>query len=140
MKTFIFKISLQENPKIYRDIEVLENTNLYKLAEVINDAYDFAFDHPFGFFDNLTDPYQSKKSYDLFADIKDEGIEPTGAKSVGKTKVKEVWKSVGDKMLFLFDYGDEWLFVVELKSFGDKDSAKKYPVTLNKIGKSPKQY
>jgi len=51
-----------------------------------------------------------------------------------------VWQSAGDKMLFLFDYGGEWLFVVELKGFGEEDTKKKYPRVLKKVGRTPKQY
>jgi len=42
--------------------------------------------------------------------------------------------------MFLFDYGDNWQFVIELKDFSEKSEDKKYPRIFNKIGKSPKQY
>ena len=45
MKTYIFHIHLFNNPKIIREIEVLEDISLYKLAETIVGAYDFDFDH-----------------------------------------------------------------------------------------------
>ncbi len=91
MKTYIFKIHLFDNPKIIREIEVLENINLYKLANAIIDTYSFDFDHAFGFFSNIGERYfNSDRKYELFADMKDEGIESTGAESVEKTKVLEV--------------------------------------------------
>ena len=64
--------------------------------------------------------------------MKDEGIEPTGAESVEKTKISDVWKNVGDKMLFLFDYGDNWLFTVELIGFWEKNNKIKYPKIVKK--------
>lgn len=144
MKTFIFKISLMRNLKITREIEVLENANLYRLAETIIDSYGFDFDHCFGFFSKIAEShyFDSEKKYELFTDLIEEGenLEPTGAESVKKTKIKDVWQKIGDKMLFLFDYGDCWQFIIELKSFGEKDLNKKYPLILKKIGKSPKQY
>ena len=78
--------------------------------------------------------------YELFADMKDEGIEPTGAGSVKKTKIGEVWKKVGDKMMMLFDYGDDWRFVVELSGFGEKQPKTKYPRIIKSIGNAPEQY
>lgn len=139
MKTYIFKTQLFRNKKITRNIEVLESGNLYKLAEAIVTAYDFDFDHAFGFFSNISEQwYKSEKKYELFADMED--IEPTGAKSVEKTKIGEVWKNPGDKMLFLFDYGDTWLFVVELIELGKKEAKKKYPRTVKKVGLAPEQY
>lgn len=132
------------NSKIIREIEVLENANLYKLAETIMDSYNFNFDHCFGFFSKIQENqfYDSEKKYELFTDLIEEGesIEPTGAGSVKKTKVKDVWQSIGYKMMFLFDYGDNWQFVVELKGFDERDTGKKYPIILSKSGKAPRQY
>jgi len=142
MKTYIFKTNLLRDKKIIREIEVPENVNLYKLAEVIIGAYGFAFDHAFGFFSTTSESgyFKSKRKYELFTDLENEGIEPTGAGSVKKTKISEVWKSPGDKMLLLFDYGDDWLFTVELISFGKKEAKVKYPRVLKSIGKAPEQY
>jgi hypothetical protein len=144
MRTFIFKISLMRNPKIIREIEVLENISLYKLAGAIVGAYNFNFDHCFGFFSRIAewDYFNSEKKYELFTDLIEEGesLEPTGAGSVKKTKVSEVWQNIGDRMMFLFDYGDNWQFVVELINFGNKELKQKYPRILSKVGRAPKQY
>lgn len=141
MKTYIFKTNLFYDKKIIREIEVLESTNLYKLAEAVVGAYDFDFDHAFGFFSTIGERYfDSKRKYELFVDMKSKDIEPTGAKSVKKTKIGEVWKNIGDKMLFLFDYGDNWLFVVELIGFGAVEPGTKYPRVVKRVGITPEQY
>jgi hypothetical protein len=131
-------------PKISREIEIPENTSLYKLAEAIVGVYNFDFDHCFGFFSKIAENhyFDSKKKYELFTDLIEEGedIEPTGAESVKKTKIGEVWQNIGDKMMFLFDYGDNWQFIVELINFGNKEIKQKYPRILRKIGRAPKQY
>ncbi len=139
MRTYIFKTYLFRDKKIVREIEIPEDFNLYKLAKAIVEAYDFDLDHAFGFFSDISDhPYRSKEKYELFADMND--VEPTGAKSVKKTKISEVWKDKGDKMLFLFDYGDCWYFVIELVDFGQKEPKKKYSYLVKKVGKAPEQY
>ena len=43
-------------------------------------------------------------------------------------------------MAFLFDYGDEWLFRVELMGLGRKAAKARYPRVLAKAGPSPVQY
>ncbi|MDP3770017.1 MAG: hypothetical protein Q8R40_03725 [bacterium] len=43
-------------------------------------------------------------------------------------------------MLFLFDYGDNRLFVVELIGFGKKEAKTKYPRVLKSTGTAPEQY
>ena len=142
MKTCIFKTNLLHDKKIVREIEITGATSLYKFAEAIVKAYDFDFDHCFGFFSKIAEfgYFDSEKKYELFTDLEDQGIEPTGAGSVKKTKVADVWQKTGDKMLFLFDYGDNWQFVVELKDFGAKAAKKNYPRVLAKTGKAPEQY
>ena len=141
MQTRIFKTNLFYDKKIIREIEVPENLTLYKLAETIVGAYDFNFDHAFGFFSTIGERYlNSERKYELFADMKKEDIEPTGAESVKKTKISDVWKNIGDKMLLLFDYGDDWRFVVELSGFGEKQQKTKYPRIIKSIGNAPEQY
>ncbi len=142
MQTHIFKTYLFSEESVSRNIEILGNASLYKFAETIVGAYGFYFDHCFGFFSKIVESryFDSERKYELFTDMEDQGIEPTGAGSVKKTKVSEVWKNTGDKMLFLFDYGDNWLFVVELKGFGEKEVKTKYPKIIKRIGKAPEQY
>lgn len=141
MKTYLFKTRLFREKGIAREIEVMDGISLYKLAEAIVGAYGFDFDHAFGFFSAIGERYlDSKKKYELFADLEDDDIEPTGAASVKKTKISAVWKHIGDTMLFLFDYGDEWLFVVELAGYGAREPKVKYPRVTTRTGKAPEQY
>src|SRR5436305_9787839 len=92
-----FRVSLK--PRIYRDIEMASSATLYDLAKSIVRAYDFDFDHAFGFFNKLTgNIFQSPVRYELFTDS-------TSAKSVKRTTVEQAFPTVGSKMTFLFDYG-----------------------------------
>ena len=43
-------------------------------------------------------------------------------------------------MMFLFDYGDDWRWIITLKGFGKVAANIKYPRVIKKIGKAPKQY
>jgi hypothetical protein len=43
-------------------------------------------------------------------------------------------------MLFLFDYGDEWRFKVELLRLGEKVPKARYPKVLASVGQAPPQY
>ena len=144
MKTYIFKIKLLDNKKIVREIEVLEDASLYKLAGAIINAYDFDFDHAFGFFSAITTDWpalaKSEKMYELLPIWKTKELSRLAPKSVRKTKIGEVWKNIGDKMMMLFDYGDDWRFVVELIGFGKNNTKTKYPRVLKSVGDSPDQY
>ena len=43
-------------------------------------------------------------------------------------------------MLFLFDYGDEWRFTVEVKGIGKPEEKARYPRTISTVGAAPLQY
>ena len=64
----------------------------------------------------------------------------SAAQSVKKTKISQAFISLGEKMLFLFDYGDEWRFAVELKEIRKTEEKESEPVILESIGKAPAQY
>jgi hypothetical protein len=47
--------------------------------------------------------------------MKDLEKEPSKCKGVKGTKVNEALNKVGKRLLFLFDYGDKWHFIIQLK-------------------------
>lgn len=116
----IFKITLTDwngavRGKPCRKIAVQENASLYDLAEAALSAFDFDMDHSFGFYDNLKNWARSEEGYELFADIGDKMNFP----GVKKAKVSKVFHTPKQKMLLLFDYGDEWRFVVQYLEDGN---------------------
>jgi hypothetical protein len=136
--THIVRVALQDEPIIYREIEVESRKTLSDLAEAIVHAFDFEFDHAFGFYSKLTgrDVMRSQLKYELFVDM---GEQTTG-KSVRKTRVADAFPDVGHTMLFMFDYGDDWRFVVEVIGRGEKAAKTPYPKVLKTVGQAPKQY
>ncbi|MBL7198016.1 MAG: hypothetical protein ISS47_07945, partial [Candidatus Omnitrophica bacterium] len=76
---------------------------------------------------------------ELFVDI---GEEPllAASKGVKKVKISQAFKSPGEKLLFLFDYGDGWRFSIELQEITYIDKWNLEPVVLESIGKAPQQY
>ena len=213
----------------YRVLAVRETSSLYDLALAINQAFGFDFDHAFGFFDNLKNPYGAKERYELFADLEEdledldedeleqtigaaldealeeelgmlseeerqelettfkemrnliEGMDPEEARgvlvdnllqdvpeedreevralladvftltdmgdeedepesrSVKGTPVSEAFVK-GKKLLYLFDYGDEWRFIVQCQRIEEAEPKKRYPKVLEAKGDAPEQY
>jgi hypothetical protein len=136
--THIVQVTLQDEPTIYREIEVESRKTLSDLAEAIVHAFGFEFDHAFGFYPKLTgqDVMRSQPKHELFADMG----EKTEARSVRKTRIADAFPDVGHKMLFIFDYGDDWRFVVEMIGLGQKAAKTRYPKVRKKVGKAPEQY
>ena len=131
----ILRASLK--PRLYRDIEIDSKASLYILAEAITNAFKFDFDHAFGFFSHLTGRvFDSPVRYELFADSDAGG----GSQSVKRTTVARAFRRVGSKMLFLFDYGDEWRFVIEMVGYKETAPEGLYPRVVASVGKAPQQY
>ena len=125
--TRILRTSLR--PKLYRDIEIESTDSLYSLALAITQA--------FGFFSRLTGRvFASPIRYELFADDEIGGA----SRSVRDTAVADAFPRLGSKMLFLFDYGDEWRFRVEVVGHGDAAAGTAHPRVVASVGKAPEQY
>ena len=135
-EALVFRALLE--PEIYRDIQLPGEATLYRLAEAIMSAFDFDFDHAFGFYSKLTGSFlKSPRRYELFADM---GEADAGVKGVERTRATEAFARVGSKMLFLFDYGDEWIFLVELIERRPMKTKSARVRLVASVGKAPEQY
>lgn len=136
--THVFRVSLKNRRSVRRDIEIESTKTLADLAEAIVQAFDFEFDHAYGFYPETKSRAVTRRrpAYELFADM-DRDAE---TQSVKQTKVAQAFTEIGQSMIFLFDYGDEWLFRIELTALGQKDAKARYPRVLAKAGPSPVQY
>lgn len=137
--TLILRAALFGRLSIYRDIEIEASKSLYKFAEAIVSAFGFDFDHAFGFYSGLTLAAMRRANprYELFADM---GEADPGVRGVKKTPVSTAFPSIGHTMVFLFDYGDEWLFRITLRGAGQKIAKVRYPHVVAGRGEAPAQY
>lgn len=118
-----------------RVMTVTGDTTLYDFAGHITVIFDRDFTRAFGFYNNLEDWRASTDSYELYADIDDEPGE--NSKSVKKTPVDQVLFQPGQKMLFLFDYGQELKFRLELIRLSEVNPQETYPVLEDALGSVP---
>ena len=149
MNVFRFRILMidqYEELKCWREIEIIGNSNLYSLAAAVVTAFGFDFDHAFGFYSDLTpNCMKSAVKYELFADMDDadqfaETSETPRAGSVEKTAIAKAFTEPGQKMQFLFDYGDDWRFLIDFVGLEKKAKGMRYPLTRNEFGQAPEQY
>jgi len=122
----------------YRVLAIPEGFTLYQFAEAILASFDFDCDHAFGFYNNLTHYSHSNEGYEIFSD--DEMGSESDYPGVKKTKVNVVFTIIGKKMLFLFDYGDQWYFRVEHIGIEPAKRGKPYPDCVKSVGKARPQY
>ncbi len=137
----IIRAKLNDQKRVYRDIIVNPQMNLYDLAGVVLDSFGFMRDHCFGFY-SAPGVYGKGKDavhYELFYDTGDEVEEL--CKSVEQTPVKELFTQPKDKWWMLFDYGEDWLFELVYQQdapalFADRPVG----TVITTKGDSPEQY
>lgn len=118
-------------------MELKGRITLYAFAKEIVSAFDFEFDHAFGFYDNIKDIRESSEAYTLFYDFGDPVND--NEKSVKKSYIYKVFQ-LNKKMLFLFDYGDNWEFLVECCGIIEAEAGTRYPKVTKEQGEAPQQY
>lgn len=138
---YLFCVKFLHQKKVYRNLEIYGDWNLYEFAGLILRSVKFDFDHCCGFYSNLKNMNNSEECYEAFVDYaEEEGEEPDsteGAKSLKKTLIKDVFE-LKKKMLFYFDYGDGWEFEVTCTGITDKEFTR--TGIIKSEGKAPKQY
>lgn len=136
-KIYTFKVSI--DAQTFRVIEIRDNKSLYMLAMAILKAFDFEFDHAFGFYNNIADLYASDEVYELFVDIEESTDINKIAQSVAQTKISKVF-DIDKQMIFLFDYSDMRLFTVACTKIADPIAKQRYPKIIEIVGQAPAQY
>ena len=121
----------------YRTLAIPGEFTLYELAESILDAFEFDFDHGFGFYNNIEDWTASDARYESSIGVT---TELQDSRDVAKTNVDEAFGKPKNKLLFLYDYGEEWHFVVQHTETKVSDADTKYPEIVKSYAKAPSQY
>ena len=153
MKTFVFKVKLKHDKRIWRKVEALGSQTLDDLHKAIQVAYGFDGDHLYSYF-------MSGKAWDL-SDYEyhhpdaapqtpiEERMRTMMAKIRGRypkprlpateVSIQSLNFKPKQKFLYLFDYGDEWQFEVNFIEEGILEEAC-YPRIIGLRGESPRQY
>lgn len=152
VKTYIFKVKLRYDKRIWRKIEILGSQTLNDLHMAIQEAFNFDADHLYSFF-------MSGKAWDLSnfeyhhpeADggpagvrmramiLFFQGSRPEPRLPATRMRIESLSLKPKQKFLYLFDYGDEWLFEVEFLKEGSSEKAL-YPRIIDSRGEAPQQY
>lgn len=133
-QTIIFKVMFKYRKGTWRKIELKATDNLEDLHDAIQDAIEWDNDHLYSFYmDNKFKKHDFDMEYTS-------PHEPEGRKTADKAKVGMFGFSKNQKFAYLFDFGDNNRFEVEVVGFGAVDKSKDYPVVLESKGESPEQY
>ncbi len=124
--TFTVKVSLRN---CSRTIVVSSEHTLEELHEAIQDAFAFDRDHLYAFF---TDGKPWSNAH-IYAPEVNEG--PFS----DQVSIGDLELFCGQLFLYIFDFGDEWKFKIEVLDF-NSEPGPPTPVIRERKGKSPEQY
>ena len=128
-RTYCFKVSLTKD--LWRKIKMPGTNTLGDLHYAIQKAFDFDNDHLYAFYlggsRKTGNPVYCEEAHD-------EGV------FAEEVTVAEIGLFAGQKLVYLFDFGDMWEFSVKLISIEKEMPLLKRPVIVEKKGSSPKQY
>jgi len=126
--TYVFKVALAKD--LWRRIEISADHTLLDLHRAIQKAYNFDDDHLYSFFMD-----GKAWSHERFISPYEEG-----GPWVDDVRIGELGLFIGQNILYLFDYGDEWHFQVELEEIRTEGLKPRKPKIIEREGKAPEQY
>jgi len=130
LQTYTFKVTYLRKPSVWRTIEIAENQTLDDLHYAIQGAVDFDADHLYSF-------YMSGRAWDDSTEY----AHPHGeGPSAARVKIRDLNLRMKQRFLYLFDYGDEHRFEVQLVSTNPDAPKGDYPRVVERRGKNPRQY
>lgn len=137
MAVLKFRIYLEEDDSIYRDIAIKHTQNFVDLHEAILAAYGFDKKHKATFF-RSNDFWQKGKKITLeFYENENSSSCQLMQDSIVGNKIKEP----NQKFIYLYDFNKNWTFLVELISVSKEENIKlSYPALVRVEGIAPSQY
>ncbi len=144
MAVYKFKIVVEDNEDIYREIEILSGQTFEDFHNAIQDAFSFDKKHSASFF--VSDDYWRKdqeitlKNEDLELDEEEKRKAVPEKKLMQSVKIAKFIESPRQRFMYVFDPIAKWSFCIELMKIMPDNPTNKYPTCVRSIGKSPKQY
>ena len=129
-QTCTFKVTYLRDPEIWRTIEITAQQNLHDLHNAIQEAFDFDNDHLYSF-------YLSGRAWDQASEYAHPSADGPNA---AQARIGELNLRMKHRLLYLFDYGDEHRFEVQLIAINPDATKGDYPRVIEKHGDDPEQY
>jgi hypothetical protein len=134
MAVYRFRVALEDNEDIYRDIEIKSTQTYEDLHVSILQAINFDNKHNASFF--ISDDYW-RKGQEIA--LQHEKENEAGKKLMSKCKIAVFIDDPHQKILYVYDPATQWVFQLELLKILE-DSKGEYPKCVKSIGIAPKQY
>lgn len=139
-RVIIVRAVLDWPTPVWREIEIRENQTLMLLHQAIQRAFQWYDDHLYAFFmsgrgwDSDYSPVYSEPE-----SLRQEGTDNANERSAD-VKISELRVEVGQKIAYVYDFGDNLSVTLEVRAVSNAQSGVKYPRVLALVGYSPEEY
>ncbi len=136
MAVLKFRVYLEEDDSIYRDISIKHTQLFSELHETILTAFEFDNKHKATFF-RSNEQWLRGKEITLEVYDKAYTVPPQMMK---ETAVGSEIRDSNQKFVYLYDFNKNWVFLLELISVSKEENIKiTYPAIVRKEGVGPSQ-
>ena len=144
MAVYRFRVCLEDNEDIIRDIDIKSSQNFEQFHLAIQEAFKFDNKHAASFF--VSDDYWRKNReitlrkevLPLEPEEIKQGVEPK--KLMIDTKIASFIEQPHQRFFYVFDATAQWSFLIELVKLVEENSKLNYPACIRSVGNAPKQY
>ena len=144
MAVYKFRVSLEENDDVSRDIDIKSGQTFEQFHIAIQEAFKFDAKHAAAFF--VSDDYW-RKNQEITLRKEDLPLEPEEIKLgvdpkklMAETKIAKHIEQPHQRFVYIFDPVAQWSFLVEMVKIIDDNPKLNYPVCSRTHGIAPKQY
>ena len=144
MAVYRFKVTLEDNDDISRDIDIKSGQTFEQFHIAIQEAYKFDAKHSASFF--VSDDYWRKnqeitlKKEDLPLEEEEirKNVDPK--KLMKDVKIAKYIEQPHQRFVYIFDTVVQWSFLIEMVKITDENPKLNYPICSRSVGTAPKQY
>jgi hypothetical protein len=144
MAVYRFRVSLEDNEDIFRDIDIKAAQNFEDFHKCIQEAFKFDLKHAASFF--VSDDYWRKnqeitlrkEDLPLEEDEIRKNVDPK--KLMKEVRIAKYIEQPHQRFVYVFDPVAQWTFLIEMIKIAEENPKLDYPVVVKTAGVAPKQY
>ncbi|MDP9133884.1 MAG: plasmid pRiA4b ORF-3 family protein [Actinomycetota bacterium] len=135
MDALTFHAELEDVPGVGAYVAVRVDQGLTALHDVVREAFGWYDDHLYSFW--LDGRFWGDRDSEY---TRPEGLDDVGdSVRTADVAVGSLDLAVGQRIAYVFDFGDEWRVRLTVKAIGAADGDE-YPRILERLGEAPPQY
>ncbi|MFL5810871.1 MAG: IS1096 element passenger TnpR family protein [Flavisolibacter sp.] len=132
-----FRVYLEEDDSVYRDVAIRHTQSFFELHEVVLKSFEFDSKHQATFF-RSNDNWQRGREISLEKYDKAYKAAPLLMK---ETTIGSEIRDPNQKFIYVYDFAKNWTFLVELINVSKEENPRiTYPSMVRKEGIAPSQY